>query len=44
MMTLKYVSLVDISTIIFELWEVEIGYLIGYVNNILVCLHVFLDR
>ena len=40
MKTLKYVDLVEISAIVFELYE--IGYLTGRVNNTLVCLHVFL--
>ena len=35
MKTLKYVDLVEIGTIVFELWWAEIGYLTGHVNNTL---------
>ena len=44
MKALKYVSLVEIGPIVFDLWETKIGNLTSCVSNTLVCLCIFLGR
>ena len=41
MKALKYVELVEIGIIVFELFKAEIGYLTGRVDNTLVCMRIF---
>ena len=36
MKALTFINLVEICALLFELWEAEIGYLTGRVNNTLV--------
>ena len=39
---LKYVNLVEIGPIVFELGEGEIGYYTSRINNTLACQRIFL--